>query len=1634
MELRKKILAALTAAAMLVSTAAMPALADDEDAAAEESIVELNDAEETAEPEIELFDAEEEPAEEPEEPETELFDAEETSDNAAAFELFGTDGTNFNEVCDSTTVNFTMPNYNYYLSSDFTYEYTGTTGYMISVTTADEYSIDFNGYTLYNNSSSNNRGTIRAYYSSSNATYSTLTLSNGKIESSKGQSSSYPVLHAYAGTINLDGMAVSCTDTGNTTNCAMKVSGISSHSATATIKDSTLSALAKTTPYALYLGSYSSTTISGDSKIIGTIRIDANTALLAIESGDFTEANFSGSYKKITISGGTFAVQPSTITCATIADGYEEVENTGEGTWTVQKAEEKTYLATTTISGTTKSYETVQEALTAASDSNNATVTLLNDVADAGNLSVEGPDVTLDLAGYSLTCGTIEIGEDEEIGDALTITDSSEGKTGSISCTGITVGAYSAISVDNTTIKSTGTCFSVAEGGTLTLDNATILATGSCFSVAEGGTVTLLTNGTFSEDVTAYCAAGYKTESDTLDGTAVYKVIEDTSIVATIGSTSYTSLNDALAAAVAGDTVTLIRNVDEETLTYSNNVSATLDLAGYAAEIDTLTVSTGKLTITDSVGTGSVTLGTITATTDTLEILACTVYGADPTTYVPYGYSITSVANDGYQVTRTAASFTLASYDTDVVTLQSATVTVDGKSTIINNSDNFPYEYSGYVGDTVEITATAEIASTYSGNYTLGWYYNKDGTGSAISENTQNADGTYTLTATITLTGDTTVYAVCNRETSDEDTACQTWINNGTYEISTVDEWKMFAYAVNVLGYTFSGKTVNLKADLDFGAATLSAAEFTLEPVGTETNPFKGTLEGNNYTISNMSYTATTSSNSAAYAGVFGVTSGATIQNLNVANSSFITSSNDRYNHAGGIAASAENGTVIKDCTVTGVTVEGWFAGGITGHSFSGTIENVTVSDITFASATTKSGYIIGYAGNVTISGATVTSDAAADSAGMPGAVIGQSNGNATLTDSVVETPNLNLIGTMETTGTYTVEIGGGDTEITAAAIAGNLSDANADLIISQGKYSVDVFEYLAADCYEIDITENSLIYEVNGIKESITENLNGNYTLDIGDNETYKTENGTVESTDILYTGSTMIDGNDVRIKYRDVAEEYIDSLTTTPSTITISRRDEVTNYKYENSVLTMDIEPYILYTVDNSSTPDKQELDLNGVAATVTIPIDANTFADGTKVRITHKTDDGQIEYFTTTVSNGAVEVETMLGFSTWTIEANNATDAAAQNISVVYTPVSGTDDQYYISLVGDGEIYRFMSAQLVFEIDNDEIGYTIAPYSDSYKYAVAITTADTTIGTETATVYEFNIDGKTNNGTSDVTAEMTAGATQSEYLTIGIVTFNGVGDFTFGVDGDYTMNQVQTAKTADVDNNIVRTYVTSNTTVTGTENSNLNVTQTLTGSVSLDPSKLTINVVFPNAVEEQSKDYTQMKVKVTGVDVDETVEFGNDDLTAPIQTAIPITYADNGDETGALSGYNGYTAQVDVYQDYAYTLEFSGDGYRTYRTTIVPTDSTATVTVWNNVMDDEMVVISKDDADSSVYKTLTFLAGDIVADENINLYDLSAVVSYFGKGDLTTNPEDYIKYDLNRDGKIDSKRHCNGTRILE
>ncbi|MGN0885414.1 MAG: hypothetical protein ACI4RT_00290 [Candidatus Spyradenecus sp.] len=100
-------------------------------------------------------------------------------------------------------------------------------------------------------------------------------------------------------------------------------------------------------------------------------------------------------------------------------------------------------------------------------------------------------------------------------------------------------------------------------------------------------TLMTMTGGLYNEDPSTYCAAGYMASETMVGGETLWAVQP---AVAQIGETSYPSLEAAIAAAVAGDTVTLLQDVTQED-GFVLTKDLTLDLGG-----KTFTVETGAST------------------------------------------------------------------------------------------------------------------------------------------------------------------------------------------------------------------------------------------------------------------------------------------------------------------------------------------------------------------------------------------------------------------------------------------------------------------------------------------------------------------------------------------------------------------------------------------------------------------------------------------------------------------------------------------------------------------------------------------------------------------------------------------------------------------------------------------------------------------------------------------------------------------------------------------------------------------------------------------------------------------------------------------------------------------------------
>ena len=313
--------------------------------------------------------------------------------------------------------------------------------------------------------------------------------------------------------------------------------------------------------------------------------------------------------------------------------------------------------------------------------------------------------------------------------------------------------------------------------------------------------------------------------------------------------------------------------------------------------------------------------------------------------------------------------------------------------------------------------------------------------------------------------------------------------------------------------------------------------------------------------------------------------------------------------------------------------------------------------------------------------------------------------------------------------------------------------------------------------------------------------------------------------------------------------------------------------------------------------------------------------------------------------------------------------------------------TDERVYdivVTATDAAMINRLNTAELTFNLtasnaDDSTVTYEILPVTD-----ITVTPDN-----ENTNLYMFNFNGKDVNG-----------ADTAEKITIGQVRFEGYtkNDATITFKTDMA-NSFVTATTKDGEN--VVTYFDGNGTLTAdTVNKIENV------KFAVPTKKLTVNITFPNAIADQKAAYQDMKVVISGGDLAENLVYK----------------LGTGEGATALEG-GAYKLVVDgkLTENTAYTVTVSGAGYRTARYTVTMT-ADKTLNFWNNVKDTPAVVEEEKDASK---KSVTFLAGDIVKDGKINIYDLSAVVSYFGESGLSAeNRPEYAKYDLNRDGKIDSK----------
>ncbi len=344
----------------------------------------------------------------------------------------------------------------------------------------------------------------------------------------------------------------------------------------------------------------------------------------------------------------------------------------------------------------------------------------------------------------------------------------------------------------------------------------------------------------------------------------------------------------------------------------------------------------------------------------------------------------------------------------------------------------------------------------------------------------------------------------------------------------------------------------------------------------------------------------------------------------------------------------------------------------------------------------------------------------------------------------------------------------------------------------------------------------------------------------------------------------------------------------------------------------------------------------------------------------------------------------------------------DTVSKAITVAFVKQEGVTPRSYdimIKATDDKSINRLTSAELKFAIKQlpDDNGIT-----GKVAYEI-INTANVNIIPGENGEYEFNLDG-----IGDVSDK------SGEEIKIGTVQFNGYGKFCFAAISG-TDVKVNTTTAAD---NIVDTY-----TATGEGGGTLTVNSAtdadsivedgdavITDTIEQVKHTLTIKIKFNNVISPNPDTYQDMKVTISG-----------GDIIPDTADAHIFNLADQTAEGGAVvwdDTEKTYTVTDTLTENITYNVKVEGAGYRTAYHTVQMTEP-KTINFWNNVKDTATAI-----EEGKTEMKSNFLAGDILKDGEINIYDLSAVVSYFGTEDLVAAHPTYAKYDLNRDGVIDSK----------
>ncbi|MBE7011355.1 MAG: hypothetical protein E7415_01625 [Ruminococcaceae bacterium] len=416
------------------------------------------------------------------------------------------------------------------------------------------------------------------------------------------------------------------------------------------------------------------------------------------------------------------------------------------------------------------------------------------------------------------------------------------------------------------------------------------------------------------------------------------------------------------------------------------------------------------------------------------------------------------------------------------------------------------------------------------------------------------------------------------------------------------------------------------------------------------------------------------------------------------------------------------------------------------------------------------------------------------------------------------------------------------------------------------------------------------------------------------------------------------------------------------------------------------------------NEATPEEEFEDYDDVyevTATCSVdgPVDttpapvlvAIPVADASLVYAVKHLHDGVVEDLPFVRGNGVIYVQ-MSKFSQIAVLSNNALQTGEAEVKLVEKDAPRGQAWFDVVLAGADvdAIKGFTAGSFVVSVDgitDDNFDYEIVNADEDTAKAIAISYNALDAKINGAREYLLDVPAFDKNGgyTVDVNNEVV--------LAKIIVTDYEDGEISISDVKFRQFDYAQEEENLEKDINVVRE----------------------TGAaydIEVPTQKLTIEIDFNHATETNNEaEYQDMWVEIIDANGVETIKLGND----------------NGDVEYTT---NKYVVEKTVLANTDYVINVKGAGYRTAIYNLNMGEEDRTLKFWNNYKDGAVVMEYNGNNElSNVKYNANFLAGDIVMDRIIDIYDLSAVVSYFGERGIIGVNDDYVKYDLNRDGNIDS-----------